>query len=92
MVSEISNLAIALEALSLKRQESVPVRPLEERGGGEGSRPPFPTETGAPVSSQAGSSYGLGATAAAPSAIAGYARLPMTSTDTHRQAASHYRM
>jgi hypothetical protein len=90
-VSEISNLATALEALSFKRQ-SLPVRPHEEHGGGEGSLPPIPTETGVSASGQAGSTYGLGATAAAPSTIAGYARLPMTSTDAHRQAASHYRM
>jgi hypothetical protein len=92
VVSEISNLVTALEALSLKHHESLPVRPLEEGGGGEGSLPPLPTEAGAAGSSQAGSTYGLGATAAAPSTIAGYARLPLTSTDTHRQAASHYRM
>jgi hypothetical protein len=93
VVSEISNLAIALEALSLKRQESLPPPPNQEqeRGGGEVSLPQPSSDT-TPGSNQAHSTYGLGATAAAPSTISGYASLPVSSTDTHRQAASYYRM
>jgi hypothetical protein len=91
VVSEISNLAIALEALSLKRQETPPPPRNQESGGGEVSLPQPSSDT-APGSNQAHSTYGLGATAAAPSTISGYASLPVTSTDTHRQAASYYRM
>jgi hypothetical protein len=90
VVSEISNLAIALEALSLKPRESQPPALRQERGGGEVSLPPPPSEA-ASAGNQGHSTFGLGATAAAPAGITGYASLPITATDTHRQAASYRR-
>jgi hypothetical protein len=92
VVSEISNLVTALEALSIKPMERAPSYLADEgRGGHEPLPAPTSTES-IPGTNQARSTYGLGATASATANIAGYAGLPMTATDTPRQAASFYRM
>jgi hypothetical protein len=89
VVSDISNLVIALEALSFRPLGSAPPPPRQGRDEA-GQLPPISPET-TPGTNYGHSAYGLGATASSTPQVAGYARLPMTSSDTHRQAASHHR-
>jgi hypothetical protein len=92
VVSDITTLARALEALSLDiHPEEAPshVPPRGHSGGGQyvaaaGSHEPVP-DPSTPHTTQ-----GLGATGAVTTGIGGYANGPAASTDTHRQAPSRF--
>jgi hypothetical protein len=93
VVTDITRLAMAISSLSLAREPGEVDDPEEYWGpSGGGQHPgadgaPEPIHGGAPTNR----SHGLGATGAVTPGIGGYSNVPVAQTDTHRQAASHYR-
>lgn len=92
VVTDITRLAMAMRALSLSphSEEEAPIENWGRPGDG-----PYAASGGVPepVRGAGGTNrtHGLGATGSATPDIGGYATVPVASTDTHRQAASHYR-
>jgi hypothetical protein len=91
-VTDIMRLAMALRALSLD-PDLEEVDASEEWGRpGDG---PYAASGGTPGPaydpSPTNRPHGLGATGGVTPGVGGYAAVPVASTDTHRQAASHYR-
>jgi hypothetical protein len=92
VVTDITRLAVAMRALSLTPQ---PEEASSEGTSGRSGGGQYPGAGGTPEPVRGGGttnrSHGLGATGAVTTGIGGYASVPVASTDTHRQAASHYR-
>lgn len=92
-VTDISNLAHAMRALSLARDPDEATS--REKYWGRSGGGQYATVGGAPESVRGGSTtkraHELGATGAVTTGVGGYANGPAASTDPHRQAVSHYR-
>jgi hypothetical protein len=92
-VTDVTRLAAAIGSLFFARHPDEPDSSEEywgQSGGGQ-----LPGAGGMPEPVHGGDTgsrpHGLGATGSVTPGIVGYATVPVASTDTHRQAASHYR-
>jgi hypothetical protein len=93
VVTDITRLATAIGSLSLARHPEEAAS--SERYWGRSGGGQYPGAGGAPEpvhgASTTNRTHGLGATGGVTPGIGGYANVPVAKTDTHRQAASHYR-
>jgi hypothetical protein len=93
VVTDLTRLATAIGSLSFGRYPEDADSSEEEWGGSEGGQFPGVGPTPEPIrgGGTTNRTHALGAAGSVTPRIGGYTNVPVAQTDTHRQAASHYR-